>query len=114
MKHKSWLSPLLFMLFAALTVTGLLLMFHMGFPGIKGIHEWGGIVFAIIGIFHLVLNRRMFTRYFQNKNTIIGVVSGVVIILVAMLISPQGKGDGYGKNKGYAGYSGYHHNGGRR
>ena len=88
-------------------------MFHIGFDGMKSIHEWGGVIFVIIGIIHLTLNWRIFTKYFQSKKAMLGIVTGVVILLVTMLISPQGKdGGGYKRNGGYSGSAGIQHNGG--
>ena len=115
MSHKSWLSPLLFVLFVALSISGLLMMFHLWAPGMKTIHQWGGIIFLIGGVFHLSLNWKLFTHYFKSKTAVISASAAAIVIIATMLISPQeGKDRSFGKGGGYQGYSGIHRNVGRR
>jgi hypothetical protein len=39
---KTWLSPFVASLFAAVSLTGILMLFHLQVPGTHPIHKWGG------------------------------------------------------------------------
>lgn len=102
--HKTWLSPILAVSFLTTAVTGVLMLMHLHLPGMRALHDWGGLFFIVAGILHLLLNWRIFISYFRKKKGIIGVTAGVIILaLIGSLLSSQGghggrhQGQGYGK-----------------
>ncbi|MDB1124274.1 DUF4405 domain-containing protein [Vibrio algarum] len=95
---KSWLSPFLAVTYLAVSVTGVCLLFHIDFYGIRPIHDWGGLAFVIAGVLHSIVNWRKFTSYFtrsiERQKAIWG--AGVATALVAVLLVSMGSGkDGH-------------------
>ena len=90
-QHKSWLSPFIFVIFAAISITGILMMFHVRVPGFHALHQWGGIAFVVAAIVHLILNWRMFAKYFSNKKAVIGMAAAVLLSVFIVSAAPQGQ-----------------------
>lgn len=96
--QKSWLSPFLMITYIATSLTGILMLFHIKFPGLYPVHEWVGLAFVIAGIIHVILNWKMFASYFTKLNlrnnaaygTIIAVL---LVVIVAFAIPSNGHGD---------------------
>lgn len=103
---RNSLHPCLMLSFIIMGLTGVLMMFHMGFPGIKQLHEWLGVVFLIICVIHLHLNWKVFRAHFKNGPVLLSVI-GIGLLSALLLIS------GGGKNKngayGHAGAGHYGH-----
>jgi len=91
LQHKSWLSPFLFTAFAVISITGIMMLFHIKVPGFHTLHEWLGLAFVIAGIVHLTLNWRMFAKYFSSKNAAIGLIAAVVLGIFIVSVAPQGQ-----------------------
>ncbi len=93
--EKSWLSPFLLVTYIATSVTGIIMLFHVRFPGLYAVHEWGGVLFIIAGILHLVINWRMFTSYFKRhkmkRNALYGTIIGLCFITVIAAFIPSTK-----------------------
>ncbi|MDK9706558.1 MAG: DUF4405 domain-containing protein [Desulforhopalus sp.] len=73
-------------LFLIISVTGILLLFHVGGGNVKMLHEWLGIIFVVCGILHAVANWRLMKRYLGGmKAAVIAfmLVSAVTYSLVA-------------------------------
>ncbi|PSH03675.1 MAG: hypothetical protein CXZ00_10850 [Acidobacteria bacterium] len=102
--HRKWVSPVTAVTFVALTISGLLMLFHIRIPGMRNLHEWTGVVFAFAGIFHLALNWRMLVNHLSTKTGIIAAVS-VCVLCVALLAMGDKKGKRHGQdNHGPQGY----------
>ncbi len=99
-KIKSWLSPFIVVLYGAVTLSGVVMLFHLKGPGLKAVHEWGGIAFAVAGTVHLILNWNIFSSYFRNKKAVIGTIAGVLVIFLAVFIAPQEHDDFQSGGKG--------------
>ncbi|WP_165313955.1 DUF4405 domain-containing protein [Vibrio ziniensis] len=96
--QKSWLSPFLMITYIATSITGVLMLFHIKFPGLYPVHEWVGLAFVIAGIIHIVLNWKMFASYFSKLNlranaTYGTVIALVLVVVIAFAIPSNGHGD---------------------
>ena len=87
--QKPWLSPFLAVTWFAVSVTGILMLFHLKFSGMYPIHKWGGLAFIIAGAVHLVMNWRVFTSYFQKSTAVWGTLAGVLAMIVIFLAVPS-------------------------
>ena len=109
--QRSWLSPFVAITFIAVSLTGILMLFHIRLPGMYPIHEWGGVLFVIAGGVHLLFNCRVFGNYFKKKQAIVGLCAGMIALLFIALLVPSnqhGSGHNYG-GKGGAGYQSSYH-----
>lgn len=87
--QRSWISPLVAITYIAISVTGILMLFHIRVPGIHSLHQWGGILFIIAGLVHLLSNRRTFRSHFKRKEAAWAVCAGFVLLLLIALSFPQ-------------------------
>jgi len=71
---KSFLSPFLFATFAVVAVTGLLLFFEVRSAPVKVVHEWLSVLFALVGLLHLILNWRPLAAYFRKRGSWIAIL----------------------------------------
>lgn len=107
--QRSWLSPLVAVTFFGVSVTGILMLFHLKLPGMVSIHEWGGLLFVLAGICHLLLNWQAFRSYFKSKDAMVGLLIGTVaLVFIAMTIPSTQHSNGQfrhgaGKNINYGG-----------
>ncbi len=102
--HKTWLSPLLALSYVAVSLTGILMLFHWKFPGMYQLHQWGGLLFVIAGGVHLFMNWRVFMAYFKNrKHAVAGLVAGAVAIALLMAVMPHKEHGGKGGGRGLGG-----------
>lgn len=119
--EKSCLSPFLFITYLAVSITGVLMLFHIRFPGLNAIHEWVGLAFVIAGVLHMCVNWARFKSYFTMKRNTTKAVWATAIALVLVLTTalwvPSIKGHNSGGNGQYFtnSFSGgnYHQNRGR-
>lgn len=89
---REWATPLTIGVFALMSVTGLLMFFHLDSSLQKTVHEWAGWVVVAAAVLHVSANWLGFKRYFKP-----GVGAGV-IALCALVIGasfvPLGGGQG--------------------
>lgn len=90
---RQWLSPLVAVLFAAIAVTGVLMWLEARLPGVKQLHEVGGLVFVAVGIVHVVSNWNALTAYFRKPRAWVTLGAGV-LACVALLVAGLAGGDG--------------------
>ena len=88
--QRSCVSPFMAVAFTAVAVTGVLILFHLQFPGAYSIHKWGGVVFVLAGVFHLVLNWRPFTAHFKSRNAVLGALVGILALICIAVAVPSG------------------------
>lgn len=81
---KSWLSPFLLVTYLAVSITGILMLFHIRFPGLNSIHEWVGLAFVIASILHVCVNWARLKSYFTMKRSTTKAVwaTAIAVILV--------------------------------
>ena len=103
--HRTWVSPIATVAFIVLSVTGILMQFHIRFSGMNFLHKWIGVLFVAAGLLHLILNWKMLFSHFNKK---VGVAAAafallVCIFLVAFHPADQRRGpgpDGGGSSNG--------------
>lgn len=89
MTLRSWATPLTIGAFLLISVTGVLMFFHLNTTLGKVAHEWLGW-FLLIGVgAHLLLNWRALTTYFKRPaaNAIMG---AFVVVLLASFVPLSG------------------------
>ena len=98
--HKTIISPFAGVTFAAVALTGILLLFHQKLPAVHEIHRWGGLLFVAAGVVHLILNWRPFIAYFKDTRAMWGSLAGALTIALMIALFPHGKedSDDYGKH----------------
>lgn len=90
---RIWLSPLVAVTFAAVAVTGVMMLLHIRSGMIHAIHEWIGLLFAAVGVAHLVLNWRTFAAYLRSWTAVTAILIGVVLCLVLATMGSVHDGD---------------------
>jgi len=97
---RSWISPFIALSFLVISVTGLMMLFHIKGHAISYLHQWMGIIFVIAGVLHLACNWKGFLTFFKNKTQ-----SAFAIILVIALMVLFGLSGSYSGewSKGYGG-----------
>ena len=81
---RIYINPALVLTFLIVSITGVLLLFHVGGGGIKNLHEWMSIAFLAVSIVHLFLNWKSLLACLKRVPVIISLV--VVLILSAFLM----------------------------
>jgi hypothetical protein len=78
--HRPWITPAVIGSFMLLSVTGILMFFHLDSGLNKLAHEWLSWIFVIVVVLHILLNNMAFKRYFK---TVAGkaVIFGFVAVL---------------------------------
>lgn len=105
--QRAWLSPFVAITYLAVSITGVMILLHMKYPGVYPIHKWGGILFMAAGIIHLLLNWRVFTAYLKRIPGVVGLVAGVALVFAIAVAVPsdRGQGGGHGNFAGSSHYS---------
>ncbi len=100
---RSFLSPAVAFTFIPVALTGILLLFHIRFPGIKDIHDWMGLAFVIFCAFHIVVNWKPFTGYLKKTGTRHALVVAVALTVVCGIIGINDGDRGHSPRRaGYA------------
>lgn len=79
-------------LFLIISVTGILLLLHMGGGSIKVVHEWLGVAFVIFGLLHVTANWRLMKGYLGGWK--VAAIGGILISTVAFTMVPQAESKG--------------------
>lgn len=101
--HKSWIGPATAATFLLVAVSGVLMLFHAHrvVPGLKGMHEWMGLVFTVSAALHLALNWSAFLGYFRGGIRAWAIAAAVLVLGAAMMAAGAAKGPGpHGKPGG--------------
>lgn len=87
--HCRWVSPLTAISFSIVAITGVLMLFHTRIPGMRGLHEWMGVVMVAAGLVHLLLNWKPLVSYFRHRAavtaTVVCLLLGVAIVVIAAI-----------------------------
>ena len=84
--QKTVLSPFIAVLFIAISITGVLLLFHVRNGMIMEIHKLAGVVFVIAGLIHLIMNFGQFAAYFSLRKSWISLVVALAIVTVLGIV----------------------------
>jgi phosphatidylserine synthase len=103
--HKKWVSPVTALSFLLVATTGLLMLFHVRLPGVKGVHEWMGVVLCLVGLLHLAINWRAFVCYFRHRSAIVALAAALLVCASALFLpghedGPRGEGGHRGRAAG--------------
>ncbi|HPO14925.1 MAG TPA: hypothetical protein PLI09_15895 [Candidatus Hydrogenedentes bacterium] len=99
---KLWITSLTAFSFAVVGTTGILMLFDVHIPMMKGIHEWIGLILALSGLFHLIIHWNTFCGYLKRREAMIA-LAGVLIILIFLAFvggkggPPEGHGGPHGR-----------------
>jgi len=85
--HKSVLSPFVGVGFVVISVTGILLFFHVKNGPIMTLHEWVGWAFVAAGLIHVLLNLRPLFSYLSLRR---GMLSFTAAILLTVALGAYG------------------------
>jgi hypothetical protein len=87
--QRPWITPAVIGSFALLSVTGILMFFHLDSGFNKLAHEWLSWIFVIVVVLHVLLNIAAFKRYFKTG---VGrwVVIGFALLLAASFVNLGG------------------------
>lgn len=69
--------------FAAVAITGVLMLFHVKNGVIVTVHEWIGLLFTIAAVIHLVVHWKAFLTYLKRKD--VRLALGLTIALIVLL-----------------------------
>ena len=101
MIERSWVSPITAFSFLVVAATGLLMLLHLRFPAIKGLHQWIGVVFAVTALLHVVLNWRPLIGCLRRRSAVVGLgVTLGLCVLVALLAPPDRDRPGGDRHRG--------------
>jgi hypothetical protein len=95
LKTRVWLSPLTFLTFLVIGITGLLMLFHVRVPAVKVLHELVGIGFVIVGTVHLVLNWRVFFGYFRHNSARLSLGLGLLLCGALVVLGLNHREEGH-------------------
>jgi hypothetical protein len=84
---RRWATPLTIGAFMLMSITGILMFFHINVGISKVAHEWLSWAMVIGVGLHLVTNWKMFARYFSQKAAL-GVIGFFAILTVASMLIP--------------------------
>lgn len=85
---RAWATPLVVGSFALMSVSGVLMFFHLNSDLSKGLHEWAGFALVAGGGAHLVQNWRAFTTYL--KRPVAQAIMGLGVVVTAVSLLPVG------------------------
>lgn len=89
--EKKWVTPLVAGSFLLVSITGILMFFHIDTGLNKVAHEWLGLIMVLGAVLHIVVNLKGFNQMFNNTvgKTIVGVF---VLVLGLSFINLGGEG----------------------
>lgn len=91
---RSWATPLTIGAFAIMSVTGILMFFHLNSGFNKLVHEWAGWAMVTGVAAHVAVNWRPFKRYFLNGIVGRSLIGLGVVTLAASFIPASNQGRG--------------------
>ncbi len=83
---RPWLSPLTGLSFLVIGVTGILMFLHVRLPGTTVLHELGGILFVVVGGWHLKLNWRRLLAYCRQSRGRRALFLGAAIMALFLVL----------------------------
>jgi hypothetical protein len=101
MIERSWVSPITALSFLVVATTGLLMLLHVRLPGMKGLHEWMGVVFVVAALLHIVLNWRPFLTCLRQRSAAVALGVALVLGAVALLVPADHDRPGGDRRRGH-------------
>jgi len=91
---RNILSALLTVMFAVVSITGVMMYFKIRVLSSEALHIWLGFAFVAISCLHLLKNWGGFITYFKKRSTLVSMFFGIFVTLVFIvtpLLDPQEK-----------------------
>jgi hypothetical protein len=85
-RQRAWLSPLTGISFVGVGLTGVLMFLHLRLPGMTMLHELGGLLFVIVGVWHLTLNWRALLAYCGQGQGRVALLVGTVLMVLFLAL----------------------------
>jgi hypothetical protein len=92
---REWATPITIGVFAIMSVTGILMFFHLNTGLNKTVHQWAGLVMVAGVALHIAVNWRAFQNYFLSGVLGRGLI-GLGIVVLAASFLPLGGARGGG------------------
>jgi len=92
LSQRSFLSPALAFTFVPVALSGLLMLFHVRFDGLKNVHQWVGLAFTVFGAYHLAVNWKPFAKYLSNRDARIALALAAALTLGCAVLGQDGDG----------------------
>lgn len=87
--HRPWITPLVIGMFMLMTVTGILMFFHLDSGLNKAAHEWLSWIMVGGVALHVVLNLPAFKRHFNQRTS--RMVMALFAVVLALSFVPLAK-----------------------
>ena len=87
---RSLISPFVGIAFLAVSITGILLFFHVKNYSIILIHEWLGWAFVAGGIVHLLINYRSMLSYMKSIGGALSAATAVLLLIILSILGMSG------------------------
>lgn len=84
---RRWATPLVIGSFVLMSITGIMMFFHIEAGIIKVAHEWLSWAMVIAVVLHVLLHWKSFSRYFSQKAAVSVIGLFAVITVTAMFIN---------------------------
>ncbi|GEO81052.1 DUF4405 domain-containing protein [Pararhodospirillum oryzae] len=91
---RDLITPATTIVFLVVGVSGIMMFFHVGEPLVKSAHEWLGLAFAALAIWHVVRHARTFVNYLHRAHPrrVFAGVLAVCAVVLALTARPSGEG----------------------
>jgi len=89
---RPWSTPLVIASSVIVTVSGVMMFFHLGDELVKGAHEWLGLLFAGGMLLHILNHWPAFKRYFSQRMAV--VIMSVVMLAGSGFIAASAMNEG--------------------
>lgn len=83
---RSWLGPLTGVAFAAIGLTGLLMLFHVRLSGMTLLHELAGLLFVVLAITHIALNAKALFTFCAKPRGLCAIGLGIVACALVLAL----------------------------
>ena len=87
---RTWSTPLIIGCSAVVSISGIMMFFHLQSNLVKSMHEWLGLLFVAAIVLHLLNHWLSFSRYFSNRSAL-GVISTVVALAAILIFAGAGE-----------------------
>lgn len=87
--RQKLVTPSTISFFVIVSLSGVLMFFNIKDAIMVRIHEYLGLAFVIIAIFHVLANLKQFNGYFTKKSTLVVMLSIIFITLVCYIFIPK-------------------------
>lgn len=91
--NKASLSPFVAVAFVVISVTGVLLFFHVKNGPVMALHEWFGWLFIVAGAVHGLLNLRPLLTYLRRPAALVSLGVAGVLTLALWGLGAQHEGE---------------------